>query len=426
MAFRFKNRAPESVFTPRGDLVTEMYVSRPALEEGLINALKQPKSIVLHGESGSGKTWLYKKVFQSKDVYYEVANLGRSTAMGSISKLLETLLARISPARQKGYTESKSAEVGAGFAKGALDHTKNYELGEIDSFELVLKEIRKKAGRKSAVLVFENLEQILHAQSLLDELSSLLLLVDDSNYAVYKVKILLVTTASNARTYLASSIKSNTITNRITEIPEVARLLVPQAEAFVKKGFFDLLGMELSTADSEISEKKLLHWILWYSDRIPQYLHELCLEIAHLAEKSGRSITNDHLLKGTAAFVRGSLISEISTVEANLNSKSTQLGRRNQVIYALGQCKEQDFDHIKIERIVRSEFPLTCSGKGLNVSQILSQLASSNQPLIRRVPHGSAYRFIDPKLRIVVRLKVDRAQLSEVLVLRDFDDVIQL
>lgn len=76
---------PESVFTPRADRVrSDMYITRPELERALRSALRMSKHVVVHGESGAGKSWLYKKVFAEDNVVYEVVNLGRAVSAAAV------------------------------------------------------------------------------------------------------------------------------------------------------------------------------------------------------------------------------------------------------------------------------------------------------------------------------------------------------
>lgn len=56
------SKKPEEVFTPREPKVNaNMYIDRPELETPLTSGLNDTKHLILHGESGSGKSWLYKK-----------------------------------------------------------------------------------------------------------------------------------------------------------------------------------------------------------------------------------------------------------------------------------------------------------------------------------------------------------------------------
>lgn len=412
---------PEEVFTPRGDKVRDdMYISRPRLEQSLRNALRMSKHVVIHGESGSGKSWLYKKVLKEDKAFFEVVNLGLARSSGSISAVIQSALARYVRAYRSGYSESKEAGVNAVVAAGKLQHTDEYKLRDIEAFENCLQLIRDKAGRGNACLIFDNLEHILASPQLMGELAGLLLLLDDSNYAKYSVKILLVGTSNDMRSYISRASNSNTITNRLVEIPEVSRLDARQASALIYKGLFDLLSYDVQE-EEQLSERDLINYLSYYSDRIPQYLQEVCLHLAMEAEDNDGIINFSIFDNARHEWLKSSLISELAVVESNMNSRSTKIGRKNQVIYALGKCKEYDFTYSHIEEIVRKDFPMSCEGVVLNVAQILSELSKSDMPIIRKSPRGSAYRFVDPKLRIIIRLKMQKLA-DEQLYLRSFDD----
>lgn len=411
---------PEDVFTPRGDKVRDdMYISRPRLEQSLRNALRMSKHVVIHGESGSGKSWLYKKVLKEDRAFFEVVNLGLARSSGTIASVINLVLARYAKTYKAGYTESKEAGINVVAAAGKLQHTDEYKIRDADIFESCLQVIRGKAGSKNALLVFDNLEHILASPHLVNELAGFLLLLDDSNYAKYGVKILLVGTSNDMRSYISKASNSNTITNRLIEIPEVSRLDVRQASALIYKGLFDLLSYDV-LQEERLKEKDLITYLSYYSDRIPQYLQEVCLHLALEAENNEGVINFDVFDDARHEWIKSSLISELAVVESNMNSRSTKIGRKNQVIYALGQCKEYDFTCAHIEDVMRKEFPVSCANVALNVAQILSELSKSEMPIIRRAPRGSAYRFVDPKLRIIIRLKMQKLK-DEQLYLRPFD-----
>ena len=85
--------SPDKVFTPRAPQVNDrMYVQRPKLEQRLIDAFNANKYIVIHGESGNGKTWLYKKVFAENEIHVDVLNLGQATSTGSLEEAFKQKL----------------------------------------------------------------------------------------------------------------------------------------------------------------------------------------------------------------------------------------------------------------------------------------------------------------------------------------------
>ncbi|MCA6556445.1 MAG: hypothetical protein IM583_07410, partial [Pseudanabaena sp. M114S2SP2A07QC] len=61
-----QSKKPEEVFTPRASDINEsMYVDRPDLEADLKKGLRSGMHLLIYGESGSGKTWLYKRVLKN-------------------------------------------------------------------------------------------------------------------------------------------------------------------------------------------------------------------------------------------------------------------------------------------------------------------------------------------------------------------------
>ena|ERR1700736_1401209 len=73
----------EEVFTPRkADVNEDMYVERKDLEEALKSRLFGSQHIVIHGESGCGKSWLYKKVLADGKVFWIGANFANASRFG--------------------------------------------------------------------------------------------------------------------------------------------------------------------------------------------------------------------------------------------------------------------------------------------------------------------------------------------------------
>ena len=72
----------------RGEVNAEMYVHRPDLESALVRAIHSGQHIAITGESGCGKSWLYKIVFQENNVFYKTVNLALATDDGDISSAI--------------------------------------------------------------------------------------------------------------------------------------------------------------------------------------------------------------------------------------------------------------------------------------------------------------------------------------------------
>jgi len=135
---------PEEVFTPRSAEVNdEMYVPRHNLEEALRKSLRGNLHILIHGESGTGKSWLYKKTLTDLGVPFIVANLANASRLGSIAAELKNLVDREGDAVKTSYEEGKAAEVRALVARADISHTGQYVIGQMEPFEACLANLHK-------------------------------------------------------------------------------------------------------------------------------------------------------------------------------------------------------------------------------------------------------------------------------------------
>lgn len=393
---------PETIFTPRSaEVNSEMYVARPGLEKALQTALRGNLHMIIHGESGTGKSWLYKKTFRDAGVPFIVANLANASRLGSIAAELKNLVDREGSAVKTAYEEEKSAEISAVLAKAELSHTGQYEIGQMEPFEGCLSYLRNRAKSTPAVLVFDNLEAAF-TDPLLKELADLLILCDDERYAKYKVKILIVGVPSGVKEYFYKTPHHATVANRLTELPEVSRLERGECELLVKRGLTEKLRYSVPELD------EVLHHVAWISDRVPQMVHEYCLELAFLCEES-HTVTNAQVSEADNEWLSKSQYYAYSVVESHMNERDTKAGRRNQTLYALALSEGEQFKAPDVEDIVRKEFPASTNNTALNVPQMLSQLSTGERPLIRRSPKGDAFTFSDPRYRMVLRAMLNKA-----------------
>lgn len=416
---------PTTVFTPRGKEVNDdMYVVRAHHEDVFVKAIRKHKNIVVHGESGTGKTWLYRKVFKDQDVYYEVLNSATINGSPSIGAALDQLIARMQPEELTGFTEKKHVEANAVFAKGGADHTNEFAYRVGDSYLTLIKMIRKKAKNRKAFLVIENLEHIVGNKDLVKQLTSLILYLDDEIYASNNVRLLLVGASNDLRDFISEADASQTIINRLQEIPELGSLPKNKVINLADKGFFDILKYNIYDGEEGFNKDYFLDKISWFSINIPQYVHDICLEIALEAENNDFIINKEVYDNSIRSWVQGALVSENTRLEKNVNSKETRHGRRNQVIYTAGIIQDYEFSNNEVEASLRENFPDSTKDKTLNVSSNLIELSSGTHPLFTKTPKGSSYRFIDPKVKIVIRWMVIKGQ-DEKLIIKKFNEAIK-
>lgn len=400
-----------------------MYVKRDTLETELVSAVRQKKNIIIHGDSGCGKTWLYQSTFKNKSINFINLNAASVRTAGSMMTAITQLKSRFQPKKKVSHEESVSGGADIAILNTEASTTYAYTYTERDPYYELLEVISKAFSNKSTFLVIENVEHIVFETELVNQLSSLILYLDDDDYSKFNVKLLIVGTSSNLRELFSRTTASQTIINRVIEISEVSCLTPAQTRSYIEKGFLNYLGMEVDT--NGFSEKQLSQYISWYSLDIPQYVQEICLQIAISSEDS-KLITHKNTRRGISDWARTSLISDYTRITLHLNRKGSSHGRKNQVIFTLGYLLKNDFDQAEVERSVRNNFKVSTSEKKLNILAILSELSSGENPLIRKNPTRNTYRFISPKTKIVIRWLMQKNEHDETLNIKDFDDSIKI
>lgn len=393
------------VFTPRSTNVNpEMYISRPELEDDLENALAGTLHILIHGESGCGKSWLYKQVLSRTDTYFVTANLANASRFGSITNEMGNLVARAQAPQKTGFTETKAAEGGIAVplvvsTKATLSHTSQYGLPAKDPLEACLEYVRSNAKKRVACLVMDNLEAIFADSKLMKELGDIVTLLDDPNYSKHNVKLVIVGIPADVLDYFARSQNRLTVANRIYELREVRALGSEEARAFVRKGFVE----ELKVAMEPEMLARVQDHVVWITMGIPQCLHEYCLELALLCKANNWDFAEGFLATADTKWLNSGLSTNYAAVTEMMNERDTNAGRRNQVLFCLGKIQSDTFRHAEVDATLRTEFPVSTRDVSLNVPGVLAEIAKGANPAIKRTPKGDSYRFVAPRFRMCIR-----------------------
>lgn len=376
-----------------------MYVRRAELETRLIDAFPSNKFIVIHGESGNGKTWLFKKVFADQGIFYEVVNLGNASGADTIDKAFSVKLGDWG-AKQKASEGTASSAGAKPLGMGVehrLDTTTSY--ANKNPFHHLVEETRRRAGNdQRCAIIFDNFESIVDNPKLVRELAGIILNADDESFARHDVQLVIVGTPTNLKQTIVQLSKSAPVANRLVEIPEVARMSAEEAAQLMEQGFVNELGLTFATA---LDKDVVFEEISWNTDRIAQHIQELCLLIAQESGRNSDIVSREVIDKATNRWVNDTLSADIATIHGSMNARDTRIGRKNQALYALGQCKLEDFKYTDIEVILRKNFDV--GGAALNISQILSGFADEDSPIITRNPQADAWRFVSPKYRMAIR-----------------------
>jgi len=376
-----------------------MYVERPQLEKELARALAGALHAIIYGDSGNGKSWLYKKVIDDLQWCAFVANCANAPRVGSLTQEIANAATPSGTPSLQGYSESKGVELG-----GTLEHKKNYEVRASEPLLGAFQNIRAASADQPAVLVLDNLESIFNSTKLMEELGNIVTLLDDVRYAQYRVKILIVGVPSGVIEYFSRAPNLRTVANRLQEISEVGDLTENQCNALTRRGLIDQLKIEIKPIDFEEWQDHIFAVTLG----IPQRVHEYCEQLAYIAEDQDWKGGLNQLDRADQAWLRIGLRESYSAIEALMNERETKAGRRNQVLYALGRMPTRTFISARVEDVLRNHFPRSTSGVTLAIGQIMVELEKEGG-IIRRTPKGDAFYFSDPRYAMAIRtmLKTD-------------------
>jgi hypothetical protein len=84
--------------------------------------------VLIHGESGSGKSWLYKRTLHHINALTLSANLANASRLGSIAAEIEAVTAEHTDPVKTQFSETKSAAATAWIASGSLSHTAQFDI----------------------------------------------------------------------------------------------------------------------------------------------------------------------------------------------------------------------------------------------------------------------------------------------------------
>jgi hypothetical protein len=412
----FKQKITE-VFTPRSATVNNrMYIDRPAYQRDLKRAVDGSLHTILCGESGSGKSWLYRHVAQIEGWKTFYANAGNAARQKSLTKTITDAVWEDGDKELREYTQTLASEIGALGTGASTEAERTYEVKSREILLRAFKEARSKAGSKSAVIVIDNLEAIFGKPELMEELGNIILLLDDPDYAKHRIKLLIVGVPAEIVEYYQKIENLETVANRVHELFPVMGMNWGQIEWFVRRGFVEQLKVKLSAEQvTEISKH-----IEWVTLGIAQRMHEYSELLAYNIEDSEGLYEKTLLEKADQKFLNSCIKKAYSVVDGSMNERKTKTGRRNQVLFALGKIQVTEFDVAEVERLVRSEFPISTENTELTVGKMLSDLTRGAAPLLRRASKGANFRYADPRYLMCIRLILRKSNGGETVLKATF------
>lgn len=389
----------EDVFTPRNRSVNaEMYVKRPELEKNLLRAINGHMHVMLFGESGNGKSWLYKHVLQQHSIPFVSANSGNAARNGSLTKEIYNSCVPNGHLQKVSTEQSKSASAKLPLLEGNLEAVNIFESHQDEPLLTAFKILKQK--NKRTILVIENLEAISKSKDLVDELCNIILLLDDDRYAQCNVKLLIVGTPNGVFDFFGKSQNITSISNRIQEASKVSGLDINQIKYFIKQGFKHKLQVHMTDEQVDKLSRIINHYTLGIAQRVQEY----CAELAYSIEDNGW-VYGEHLISDTQErWLKNSLRASYIVIESHLNSKETTIGRRNQVLYAIGKISKHPFQTSEIEDYIRREFSDTIPEKNMGIGNILTELSEPPRPILNKNDKSLLHYLSDPLYLMCIRL----------------------
>lgn len=397
-----KRESIQNIFTPRKSSVNEnMYVDRPILEKKLLRSIYGTLHTFLFGESGNGKSWLYKEVFHRENINAIIVNCAKASINNSIIDELYDCVTEENHLTKVTRVETGKSGLNAGIKAESISQD-NYNVKLPDKLLISFKEIKKKSKCDYNVIVFDNMERLLNNKDLLDELSNMIILLDDDKYAKYNIKFLLVGLPNEVLQFFTMATSSSSVSNRIEEIPKVAGLNRAQIIQFIDNGFRELLKVDIS--DTAI--KQLAQHIENITLGIPQRMHEYCRCLAYRIEDNNYQYEIELLPTADEDWLQEGLRESYSTVEQYLDTDDKTAHKKNQIIYCIGKISAHEINVAKISAILTSEFKKSVIDETFGISDILESLSIGTKPLIQKIVDSSYYTISDPRYLMCIKLMV--------------------
>lgn len=410
-----KRKNINEVFTPRkSDVNADMYVNRPNYERSLSRALKRDSHTLVFGESGNGKSWLYKKVLESEGLSYVVANCANASRIGSLTQEICNSIIDPGTVKKQGYSEEKAVEINAYVAKGGLKHVANYEIANDEPLLGAFK-LFNEADSSKKIVVLDNLESIFDSAELMNELADIVILLDDKRYADCNFNILIVGIPNGVLQYFSQTKNIESVANRIHEIQKVDSLDPGQVMEIITKGFRQLQILIVGNTLIKLSDH--VHDITL---GIAQRVHEYCEALAYEIEENDWKYDSSLLNNADHEWLIQGLRQCYQVVESHLNSRTTAVARRNQVIYCLAKLTGHQFESSDVDSIIRKEFPTTVPATNMGLGSILTDLSNGNSPLVVKNDKANTYSVKDPRYLMCIKIMLFKDSASEQVVKKKF------
>nr|WP_321508071.1 AAA family ATPase [uncultured Celeribacter sp.] len=370
-----------------------MYINRPEHEDALRRAIKTKYNVVVFGDSGCGKSWLYKKVFKDDNVFYDVVDFsGAVTADDVDLKLLEAI-SDFQDWAEFERTETGDASLGA--LKTKLGYKDATKWRKIDSspFLQLLAHIRAAAGRRKSFLVLENLEYVLDQPEVVKRIQLMLLALDDPTAGELGVQLCLVGVPSEIKQILSDGNKFQTISNRVYEVPELNRMEKKEVELLARRGLEQQLDFTIESPTFCYSK------IAFVTYQIPQYVHDVCLHVALRAEDAYNIVNPDVIEDALGDWLKANARQSTEFIRNWVMNDRSKHRTKAKIIYCISRLEKHFFTSEDIVEWLDKIFPKMMAERRPQVLRALRSLTEGEQRLLKCDAERRLFRVATPQIR---------------------------
>ena len=394
-----------------------MYVNRPDHEAALRRGIRTGYNIVVHGDSGCGKSWLYKKVFKDEGVFFKVVDFSTAGDADEVDILLLEAVTEYMQWVESSKTNERDIEFKPANMGGKYKEQTVFAKLEASPFARLLSAIRHQAGKsKKSFLVFENLEYILDKEDVVKKIQTMLLALDDPNSAKFDVKICLVGVPSEIKEVLSDGNKYQTISNRVYEVPEVDRLSRTAVNLLVVRGLEQELEYTIESKTYCYSK------IAFVTYRIPQYVHDVCLHVAMRAEETLNQVNPEVIDLALRDWIMSNSRQSIEFVRRWIMGDRAPNRTRAKIIYTISRLEEHFFSAEDITEELKKQFPKSMSGKRVQTLAALRKMSEGEERILKCDADRRLFRVATPQIRSSLRICLNVDKTEETVSIKSFDN----
>jgi hypothetical protein len=192
---------------------------------------------------------------------------------------------------------------------------------------------------------------------------------------------------------------AETISSRINEVPEVARMTKGEADELLERGF-KILRLRFADANSRVRTLRRLSWV---SDRNADQLQELGLRVA-TAAKENEGIIEDVLVDEIVnVWIQMQHAVACSAVEASMSPADTMYGRRNQVLYCIGLIESDEFGIVDLKRLVAKTFGAKAAWIESGFDGVFTKMCEGFEGILRPNSHVGSFQVRKAVYRMAIR-----------------------